>query len=61
MSVVSTAAAAVAANHALNAQVMQMAALKMKNEAAQSIVQILEQAVPPPAGTDKTKVVDVEV
>jgi hypothetical protein len=69
MSVVSTASAAVAANHALNAQAMKMAALKMKNEAAASIVQVLEQAITPAAGTDgakatgsdKTKVVDVKV
>jgi hypothetical protein len=48
---------------------MKMAALKMKNEAAASIVQVLEQAITPAAGTDgakatgsdKIKVVDVKV
>ena len=61
MSVVTSAAAAVAANHALNAQAMQMAALKMKNEAAESIAKMLEQAIEPPAAADKTKIVDVKV
>lgn len=61
MSVVSTAAAAIAANHAQNAQAMNITALKMKNEAAQSIVQMLEQAVQPTNGSDGSKKVDVKV
>jgi hypothetical protein len=53
MSVVSTASAAVAANHALNAQAMKMASLKLEKQAAESIVQVLEQAITPTAGTNR--------
>jgi hypothetical protein len=49
---VESAAATAAANHALNVQAMKMAALKQQHAAAQSIVQMLEQAVPPAAPSD---------
>jgi hypothetical protein len=61
MSVVSAASAAVAANHALNAQAMKMAAVKQRNEAAQSVIKMLEAAIDPAAGADKTKAVDFKV
>jgi hypothetical protein len=68
MSIVSNAAALIAANHALNVQAMKMAAVRQEQTAARSIAQMLEQAITPaagtdgakPAGTDKTKAVDVK-
>jgi len=62
MSVVSTAisTAAAAASHALNAQAMNIVALKMKSDAATSIANMLEQAVQPPDRSNGTKKVDVE-
>jgi hypothetical protein len=61
MSVTSIAATAVAANHAQTAQAMNTIALKQKHAAEQSIVQMLEQAVPPVANADGTKGVNIEV
>ncbi len=61
MGVASIAASAAAANHALNAQAMKMAALRQQDEANRSIVQMLEQAITPAAGADKTKGVDIKV
>jgi hypothetical protein len=60
MSVVSTAATILAANQALNAQEMKMAAVKLQNEAAQSVMKMLEEAIDPAEGADKTKIVDVK-
>jgi hypothetical protein len=61
MSVVSTAATVFAANQALNAQAMKMAAVKLQNEAAQSVIKMLEEAIDPADVADKTKTVDVKV
>jgi|GEM_PF-4021549 len=61
MSVVSTAISTVAAKHALNAQAMNIVALKMKSDAAASIANMLEQAVQPPDGSNGTKKVDIKV
>jgi len=61
MSVVSTAATTFAANHALNAQAMNIVALKMKSDAAAAIANMLEQAVQPANGSDGSKKVDVRV
>ena len=61
MSVVSTAATVFAANQALNAQAMKMTAVKLQNEAAQSVIKMLEEAIDPADVADKTKTVDVKV
>jgi hypothetical protein len=61
MSVVSTAASAIAANHALNVQAMKMAALRQEKHAAESIVNMLEQAIEPATGSDGSKAVDIKV
>lgn len=61
MSVVSTAISTFTAGHALNAQAMNIVALKMKSDAATSIANMLEQAVQPPDRSNGTKKVDITV
>lgn len=56
MSVASTAASTIAANHALNVQAMKMAALRQEKHAAESIIQMLEQAIEPASGAESVNI-----
>jgi hypothetical protein len=60
MSISGIAAAAAVANHAQTAQAIDIAVQKQQHQAAQSIVQMLEQAITPAAGADASGGVDVK-
>ncbi len=61
MSVTSIAATAAVAKHAQTAQAINNIVLKQRHAAEQSIVQMLEQAIPPSAGANGSKNVDIKV
>ena len=61
MSVTGIATAAAVANHAQTAQAINIAVQKQQHEAAQSIVQMLEQAITPVADSGRSGEVDISV